>query len=100
MARTLKITDEQTSEAAQATFLSQGFGASTAEIAEKAGISEASILKQFSTEKNLSIRAMRISNPPQWALLMGESIGRDFKDNLKMIEIEMIRLEIDWHALI
>jgi AcrR family transcriptional regulator len=45
MARPPKITNEEILAAARQVFLEQGEGGSTLEIAEKAGISEASIFK-------------------------------------------------------
>lgn len=58
MARSRSITDEQILEAARAVFLEDGFSASTLEIARRAGISEASIFKRFSTKENLFLQLL------------------------------------------
>lgn len=66
MARPPKITNEEILAAAREIFLAQGMGASTLEIAEKAGISEASIFKRFSTKQDLFLAAMGITEKPDW----------------------------------
>jgi AcrR family transcriptional regulator len=66
MARTRKITNEEILAAARQVFLENGFGASTLEIAQKAGISEASIFKRFTTKQALFLAAMGISETPKW----------------------------------
>jgi AcrR family transcriptional regulator len=65
MARPPKITNEEILIAARQVFLEQGFGASTLAIAERAGISEASIFKRFGTKEGLFMAAM-MSETPQW----------------------------------
>ncbi len=66
MGRTPKITNEEILAAARQVFLEQGFGASTLVIAEKAGISEASIFKRFTTKQALFLAAMGITETPKW----------------------------------
>lgn len=66
MARTPKITNEEILTAARQIFLEQGVGASTLTIAEKAGISEASIFKRFVTKEGLFLAAMGINETPKW----------------------------------
>ena len=91
MARTRKITDEQILQAAQAVFLEKGFGASTLEIAERAGISEGSIFKRFATKKNLFVAAMGTPNTPPWLPLLETVVGQgDLKENLKTIGLKVI----------
>jgi AcrR family transcriptional regulator len=65
MARTPKITNEEILAAAREVFLAQGFGASTLEIAERAGISEASIFKRFTTKQALFLAAIGITETPK-----------------------------------
>jgi AcrR family transcriptional regulator len=65
MARPPKITTEAILTAARQVFLAQGVGASTVEIAEKAGISEASIFKRFGTKQALFLAAMG-AETPKW----------------------------------
>jgi AcrR family transcriptional regulator len=66
MARTPKITNEAILAVAQQLFLEQGEKASTLEIANKAGISEASIFKRFATKQALFLAAIGITETPQW----------------------------------
>jgi AcrR family transcriptional regulator len=58
MARTPTITRHQILEAARAVFLAQGFSATTADVADRAGISSASIFKHFPTKEALFFAAM------------------------------------------
>ena len=53
MACTQTITSQLILDASRGIFLQQGFGGSTLEIAQKAGILEASIFKPFSTKQEL-----------------------------------------------
>ena len=53
MARTARITEERILEAAREVFLAEGFGAQTAKIAQRAGVSEGSIFKRFATKEAL-----------------------------------------------
>lgn len=66
MARPPKITNDEILAAARQVFLAQGMGASTLEIAELAGISEASIFKRFGTKQALFLAAIGISKTPAW----------------------------------
>lgn len=70
MARPPKITNEEILAAARQVFLEQGEGGSTLEIAEKAGISEASIFKRFITKQALFLAAIGISETPQYVKLL------------------------------
>jgi AcrR family transcriptional regulator len=70
MARPQKITNEEILAAARQVFLEQGMGASTLAIAEKAGISEASIFKRFATKQALFLAAMGIAETPQWVKVL------------------------------
>ncbi len=66
MARPPKITNDEILAAARQVFLEEGIGASTLVIAEKAGISEASIFKRFNTKQALFMAAMGIDETPSW----------------------------------
>jgi AcrR family transcriptional regulator len=66
MARPPKITNEEILAAARQVFLEQGGNASTLLIAEKAGISEASIFKRFATKQTLFLAAMGITEMREW----------------------------------
>ncbi|MEH2251471.1 TetR/AcrR family transcriptional regulator [Nostoc sp.] len=83
MARTSRITNQQILEAARQIFLQQGFGASTLEIAQQAGISEASIFKRFSTKEELFFAAMGIPEKPLWVNELESLCGKgNLKENL------------------
>lgn len=73
MARPPKITNEEILAAARQVFLEQGASASTLEIAEKAGISEASIFKRFVTKQALFLAAMGITEKPKWVKEMSHN---------------------------
>lgn len=66
MARSRTITDAQILDAARAVFMEEGLAAPTSVIAERAGISEASIFKRFGTKQALFCAAMRPQGPPEW----------------------------------
>ncbi|MGJ5674006.1 MAG: TetR/AcrR family transcriptional regulator [Nostochopsis sp.] len=91
MARSRSITDEQILEAARAVFLEDGFSASTLEIARRAGISEASIFKRFSTKENLFFAAVGISTTPDWINELKTLPGKgDLKENLIVLSLRII----------
>ncbi|MEL6224662.1 MAG: TetR/AcrR family transcriptional regulator [Cyanobacteria bacterium J06627_8] len=91
MPRHPSITNEEILEAARHVFLEQGFGASTVDIAEKAGISEASIFKRFSTKQALFEAAMGISKTPEWINeLAHQTPSEDFKTELTNICKQML----------
>ncbi|AWN23390.1 TetR/AcrR family transcriptional regulator [Deinococcus irradiatisoli] len=53
MARPRTISDEQIVEAAREVFLEQGFSATTAEIARRAGVSEGTLFNRFASKEEL-----------------------------------------------
>ncbi|MEL6604268.1 MAG: helix-turn-helix domain-containing protein [Cyanobacteria bacterium J06614_10] len=91
MARTRKITDKQILDAALEVFLEQGFGASTIDIAKRAGISESSIFKRFSTKENLFLKAMGLPGVPLWRSTLESLAGKgELKKNLKLVGLQII----------
>jgi AcrR family transcriptional regulator len=93
MARPPKITNEEILTAARQVFLEEGFGASTLAIAEKAGISEASIFKRFGTKEGLFIEAMGVFDTPQWVKnLSNQQPTADIKSELTEICKQMLAL--------
>jgi Bacterial regulatory proteins, tetR family len=91
MGRTPKITNEEILDAARSVFLDRGVGASTAEIAQKAGISEASIFKRFATKQDLFMAAIGISKMPLWVNRLEKEIPKsEFKPELIEICCEML----------
>ncbi|MHB8418005.1 MAG: TetR/AcrR family transcriptional regulator [Myxococcales bacterium] len=59
MGRPAIIDDAKLLEAARGVFLRKGAGATTAEVARRAGISQASIFKRYRTKQELFLAAMR-----------------------------------------
>lgn len=91
MGRVRKITDEQILEAARGLFLSEGFGASTVEIAKRAGVSEGSIFKRFPTKEMLFFAAMGGHEVPRWVENLKTLPGNgDLKENLVDISLQII----------
>jgi AcrR family transcriptional regulator len=58
MGRSKQVSDEAVLEAAKAVFVEQGFGASTREVARRAGISEAVLYQRYKTKAALFFAAM------------------------------------------
>jgi len=58
MGRNKRVSDEAVLEAARAVFVEHGFGASTREVAHRAGISEAVLYQRFKTKVALFFAAM------------------------------------------
>ena len=58
MGRNKQVSDEAVLEAAKAVFVEQGFGASTREVARRAGISEAVLYQRYKTKVGLFFAAM------------------------------------------
>ncbi|AFY41107.1 TetR/AcrR family transcriptional regulator [Nostoc sp. PCC 7107] len=91
MARKPKITNQQILEAAREVFLQQGFGGSTIEIAQLAGISEASIFKRFSTKEELFFAAMGLPERPLWIKELENLCGTgNLKENLIQVCLQIL----------
>ena len=58
MPRPISIKDQTIVDAARAVFLERGFGATTAEVAERAGVSEGTLFKRFHSKSGLFQAAM------------------------------------------
>jgi AcrR family transcriptional regulator len=86
VARTATITTDQILSAARAVFLEQGINATTVDVANRAGISSASIFKHFPTKDALFFAAM--SEPPRriWNPELESMVGHgDTKADLLLI---------------
>lgn len=91
MARTATITDEQILDAAREVFLAEGFGASTARIAQRAGVSEGSIFKRFATKEALFYAALEIDPEPAWHAEVSKRVGQgDSKENLIQLSLSIL----------
>jgi AcrR family transcriptional regulator len=92
MARIAKITNQQILDVAREIFLEQGFGASTVQIAQKAGISEASIFKRFSTKEELFFASMGIPEKYPWGNKLDAVVGKgNLKQNLIDLSLEILQ---------
>jgi len=85
--RNKQVSDEAVLEAARAVFVEQGFGASTREIARRAGISEAVLYQRHKTKLDLFFASMI---PPPLELA-GAACGKSFADDLSALAIEVMR---------
>jgi len=91
MGRTPFITNEQILEAARELFLVEGFGASTVEIARRAGISEGSIFKRFPTKEQLFFAAMGVPERPAWVKEIEALPGKgNLKENLITLSLQIL----------
>jgi AcrR family transcriptional regulator len=93
MARPPTIRDEEILEAARAVFLARGVQATTAEVAERAGISEGSIFNRFKSKEELFFAAMRPhgDGPPEWVTSLERRVGKgDPKEQLYELGLEII----------
>ena len=68
MGRRKQVSDEIVLEIAKTVFVEQGYGASTREIAQRAGISEAVLFQRFKTKIGLFFAAM-VPPPPDLSLV-------------------------------
>jgi AcrR family transcriptional regulator len=76
VARTTTITTEQILEAARAVFLEHGVNATTVEVANRAGISSASIFKRYPTKDALFLAAMSEAPPERvWTPELEAAVG-------------------------
>ncbi len=92
MARPVSIKDETIIEAARAVFLERGIQATTAEVAERAGVSEGSVFKRFKSKAELFRVAMgdRLVEPPFLRTLAARVGKGDVRENLFDTGMEMI----------
>jgi AcrR family transcriptional regulator len=95
MARLPSITDEELLRYARDVFLEHGIRATTAEVAARAGVSEALIFKRFRTKDRLFVSAMQADLAPHevaWLTGWQARVGHgDLRENLVEIGIEAVR---------
>ena len=85
MGRNKQVSDEALLEAARAVFVEQGFGASTREVARRAGISEAVLYQRHKTKLDLFFAAMI---PPPLEL------GSEHRDPSVLEDLSALALDI------
>jgi AcrR family transcriptional regulator len=93
MARPTTIDDEVILEAARQAFLEEGYAATTASIARRAGVSPGSLFKRFTSKEELFWRAMHDSEADErgWSGQLATRIGRfSMKENLAYIVVSLL----------
>ena len=90
MARPVSIKDETIIEAARQVFLERGIQATTAEVAERAGVSEGSVFKRFKSKTELFHAAMAEREPAFLSALAGRAGKGDLAENLFALGMEII----------
>jgi AcrR family transcriptional regulator len=93
MARPTKYDDEELLESLRATFLECGPGATSAELARRAGVSEGTLFKRFGTKRRLFGMAMRLPalDEQAWFTSMQELAGSHTLDhNVRFLLRSMI----------
>jgi AcrR family transcriptional regulator len=92
MARPVSIKPETIIDAARAVFLERGIQATTAEVAERAGISEGTIFKRYKSKIDL-FRAAMCENlvQPNWSVRLAARVGQgSVEENLFEIGMNII----------
>lgn len=69
MARPRTIEDQELLVVARTLFLAQGLHVTNAEIAARAGVSEATVLRRFPSKEALFLASMEIPSEPPWSAL-------------------------------
>ncbi len=92
MPRPVTIRDEAIIQAARDVFLEDGFAATTAAVAARAGVSEGSIFKRFATKVELFQTAMRPRiEALEWLNGLAERVGQgSLRDQLVRLGVEGI----------
>ena len=92
MTRPATITHEQILRAAREVFLAKGIQATTAEVAERAGVAEGSIFKRFTTKQELFLRAMEPTlQDPEFLRKLPQRVGKgDLRQHLFEFGTEML----------
>ncbi|MFB6263333.1 MAG: TetR/AcrR family transcriptional regulator [Bradymonadaceae bacterium] len=89
--RPRSIDDDDILDAAREVFLEEGMQATTAAIADRAGISEGTIYRRFASKDELFLAAMDIPDPPGWTETLDEVRGEgDLEANLIRLGDEII----------
>lgn len=91
MARPRTITDAQIVEAARSAFLEQGFAATTAEIARRAGIAEGTLFKRFATKEDIFEEVVGLRDYATWREELPTLVGQgDVRRNLERAALRFL----------
>jgi AcrR family transcriptional regulator len=88
MARPTVISDDLILDIARKVFLQRGLSATTAEIAERAGVSQGILFKRFKTKNALFQAAMKVDGDPTKPLPI------DFDERLGKVDVQKTLIEI------
>lgn len=92
MPRPATIRDDQILEAARSLFLDKGFSASTAEIAQRAGVSEGTIFKRFPRKSDLFLEAMDMGTVDDFLRFLD---GLDGAEGVGAVMEQVVRRVVD-----
>ncbi|WP_288481432.1 TetR/AcrR family transcriptional regulator [uncultured Deinococcus sp.] len=91
MARPRTISDEQVVDAAREVFLEQGFSATTAEIARRAGVSEGTLFKRFASKEDLFEAALGLHQRAAWQAELQTRAGQgEVRRNLEDVAMSIL----------
>ncbi|MFC5847311.1 TetR/AcrR family transcriptional regulator [Deinococcus petrolearius] len=91
MARPRTISDEQVVAAARDMFLEKGFSATTAQIARRAGVSEGTLFKRFSSKEELFEAALGLDQRTTWQAELLDRAGQgEVRRNLEDVAMSII----------
>ncbi|MFC4425167.1 TetR/AcrR family transcriptional regulator [Deinococcus navajonensis] len=91
MPRPRTISDEQLLSAAREVFLEQGFAATTASIARRAGVSEGTLFKRFARKEDLFAAAMGLSDYGLWRAHLLDRVGTgEVQHNLEQAALRVL----------
>lgn len=91
MARPRTIQNTDLLSAAKEVFIEQGFSATTASIAQRAGVSEGTLFKRFATKEDLFVAAMGLSEYGEWrAILLASSGQGEVRHNLERAALGLL----------
>ena len=97
MARPRLIQDEQLLQAAREVFVEQGFRATTASIAIRAGVSEGTLFKRFQSKEELFAAAMGLKDYGLWRDSLLEQVGHgEVQRNLEQAALSIVRETDAW----
>ena len=92
MPRPRQITDEQLVAAAHEVFLEQGFSATTAAIARRAGVSEGTLFNRFGSKEELFTAAIGLTEYGRWrSELLGQIGTGDVRRTLERALLLMLQ---------
>ena len=91
MARPRQISDDAIVAAAQEVFLEQGFSATTAAIARRAGVSEGTLFNRFASKEDLFVAAIGLDAQARFHTELLEVVGTgEVRRNLERLLLNML----------